>query len=433
MILALSTILVLLLLSAFFSASETALTAASKPLMHQLERRGNRRAGLVNRLRERKERLIGAVLVGNNAVNILASALATSLAIAAFGEAGVAVATAAMTLVILVFGEILPKTYAFHHPNRTAIVLAPIVKFVVMTLAPVTHTLQALVRGIFRIFGVDVAGGSMAPADEELRGAIELHAGGEEPKPQRRAMLHSVLDLAEVQVGEIMIHRRNVATINADDPPDAVVSQALESPYTRLPLWRGDADNIVGVLHAKALVRALLARKDEGLRGLDVVSFAAKPWFIPDTTLLLDQLNAFRSRREHFALVVDEYGSLMGIVTLEDILEEIVGDISDEHDLAVPGVKALPDGSYIVKGSVTIRDVNREYGWGLPDEDASTLAGLVLHESRRIPDVGQAFLFHGFRFEILNRQRHQIVALRVTPPREKMAPLAAGARERPAG
>lgn len=431
MLFTLSAILVLLVLSAFFSGSETALTAASRPLMHQLEQNGNAHAAIVNRLREHNERLIGAILLGNNLVNILASALATSLLITMFGDSGVAVATVAMTLLIVIFGEILPKTYALLKANRMALAVAPAARLLVLLLAPVTHAIQLLMRGIFKVFGADFDPEAVFGSAEELRGAIELHNRDDQAVKHERAMLRSVLDLAEVQVGEIMVHRKDVDAIDADQPPEAIVDQVLASPYTRIPLWRQDPDNIVGVLHVKALLREVRARAND-LAGMDIMSLAAEPWFVPESTNLLDQLDAFRRRREHFALVVDEYGSLMGIVTLEDILEEIVGEISDEHDVAVTGVRAHPEGSYTVRGSVTIRDLNREFEWGLPDEDAATIAGLVLHESRRIPEVGQTFMFHGFRFEILARHRHQITSLRITPPPGRR-PRGAGAPDRPPG
>lgn len=406
----------LLVLSAFFSGSETALTAASRPVMHQLERSGNRRAGIVNRLFDHRERLIGAILLGNNLVNILASALATSLLIVAFGDAGVAYATIVMTLMILVFSEILPKTYAIRNASQAALAVAPVVKVVVWFLTPVTATINFAARGILRVFGVDYHAEEVFGTNaEELRGAIELHAGNDKSIKQERDMLRSVMDLGEVQVGEIIIHRKNVTTIDADLPPAQLVAEVLGCPYTRLPLWRDDPENIAGVLHVKALFRQIRVLGDD-LSSLDVLGLAADPWFIPEQTMLVDQLEAFRKRREHFALVVDEYGSLMGVVTLEDIIEEIVGDIDDEHDVSVSGVNPRPDGSYLVDGTVTIRDLNREFEWDFPDEEASTVAGLVLHESRRIPEVGQRFLFHGFRFEIVTRHHHQITRLRLTPP-----------------
>jgi len=420
MLVYLGSITILLLLSAFFSGSETALTAASTPLMHQLEETGDRRAAAVNDLYAHKDRLIGAILLGNNLVNILATALATSLFFSYFGQAGVAYATVTMTLLVLIFAEVLPKTYAFMNANRAALAVAPLVKGLVALLAPVTGAINTIIRFTLRLFGVDYhAEDAFALRAEELRGAINLHTGEEESVVRHeRAMLRSVLELSEVEVGEIMTHRKDVVTIDAGQAPADVVAAVLASPYTRLPVWRDDPDNIVGVLHAKALLRAVRG-SGENLEGLDVAALAASPWFIPESTSLLDQLQAFRRRREHFALVVDEYGSLMGIVTLEDILEEIVGDIADEHDVPVTGVRPQADGSYIVEGRVTIRDLNREFEWGLPDEEAATVAGLILHESRRIPDVGQAFMFHGFRFEILYRLRHQITSVRVTPPPEK--------------
>ncbi|MFQ5763735.1 MAG: HlyC/CorC family transporter [Rhodospirillales bacterium] len=410
-------IFVLLGLSAFFSGSETALTAASQPLMHRLEQRGEKRANVVNRLHEHQEQFIGAILLGNNLVNIMASALATSVMMLTFGDVGVAYATAVMTLLVLIFAEILPKTYAFRNANQMALQVAPVVYGLVWFLKPVTSAINAAVRAILKVFGIEYHAEEVFGTTEVLRGAIELHTGETEVVKQERNMLRSVLDLGEVQVGEIMVHRKNVIAVDADLPPERVVAEVLESPYTRIPLWRDDPDNIVGVVHAKPLLREVLARGQD-LSGLDVLALAADPWFIPEQTLLVEQLEAFRQRREHFALVVDEYGSLMGVVTLEDILEEIVGEIDDEHDVSVTGVRARPDGSYLIDGEVTIRDLNREFEWGLPDEEAATIAGLVLHESRRIPEVGQRFRFHGFRFEIVRRHHHQITCLRVTPPHD---------------
>jgi Mg2+/Co2+ transporter CorB len=408
-------ILLLLVLSAFFSGSETALTAASRSRMHALESQGVARATAVNRLRAHMERVIGAILIGNNLVNISASALATSVMIGMFGETGVVYATIAMTVLVVLFGEVLPKTYAINNPDRTALAVAPAMRIVAAVFSPLTRVVQLIVRGALRLFGVRVTADLGTDwTEEELRGAIDLHAGSAEEVREAGAMLHSILDLDDVAVEDIMVHRRNVVMIDADQPAAQIVDEVLASPYTRLPLWRSEPDNIVGVLHAKALLRAVQADL-AGVDKLDIVALATPAWFIPETTSLLAQLRAFRARREHFALVVDEYGVLMGIVTLEDILEEIVGDIADEHDVLVAGVEVEPDGSYKVAGTVTLRDLNREFGWRLPDEEASTIAGLVLHEARQIPDRGQVFVFHGFRFEILERQRNQITRLRVTP------------------
>ena len=408
-------IVALLFLSAFFSGSETALTAASRPRMHTLERQGQHRAVLVNALLDRKDRLIGAILLGNNLVNILASALATSLLIGLFGDAGVAYATLVMTLLVLIFAEVLPKTYAIHHADRAALTVSPVLNVFVLVLSPVTRAIQWIVRGTLKLFGISYDT-SLEPelAEEELRGAIDLHAESGEEQKHERAMLRSILDLADIEVEEIMTHRSNVVMVDANQTPARIVEEVLASPYTRLPLWKGSPDNIVGVLLVKALLRQVQAHQGR-IEDIDIGAIANDPWFIPESTDLLSQLQAFRSRHEHFALVVDEYGEFMGIVTLEDILEEIVGEIEDEHDVVVEGVKRLSDRAVEADGTVTIRDLNRMFEWSLPDEEASTIAGLVLHEARRIPDIGQAFAFHGFRFEILGRQRNQITLLRITP------------------
>ncbi len=410
-------IVTLLVMGAFFSGAETALTGTSRARMHQLEQEGNRRARLVNRLRENKEHMIGALLLGNTVINILSSALATGVAINLFGDRGVVYATVLMTVLVLIFAEVMPKTYAINYADRSALAIAPLVQAVVVALVPVTTSVSWIVRQLLRLAAIEVRTDGIVSNEEELRGAIELHRGvdTEEEIKEERAMLRSILDLTNVEVGEIMTHRRNVVMIDATLPATEIVDAVLNSAFTRVPLWQGEPDNIIGILHAKALLREVHAHGGH-LEQMDILTIAHKPWFAPDTTTLFDQLQAFRQRREHFALVVDEYGSFMGVVTLEDILEEIVGDIADEHDVQVAGVTAEPTGSYVVDGWVTIRDLNREFEWRLPDERASTIAGLVLNEARRIPDVGQTFVFYDFKFEILGRQRHQITSLRLTPP-----------------
>ncbi len=408
-------ILVLLILSAFFSGSETALTGASLPRMHELARQGNRRAMLVLALYEQRERLIGAILLGNNLVNILSTSLATTACLYLFGEAGVLYATAVMTMLVLIFAEVAPKTYALAHSDRMALTVAPIIRVIVFLFAPVTNAIYTLIDGAMRLFGVaHVDNADRAESEQELRGAIALHTGPEPEIRHERQMLHSILELDDVEVGEVMTHRRNVTMIDADLPTEEILEIVFDSPYTRLPLYRSNADDIIGVLHVKGLLREVGTRGGDTCE-IDIEGLSGQPWFIPESTTLLDQLLAFRERREHFAIVVDEYGAFMGIVTLEDILEEIVGEIDDEHDKIVRGVRPQPDGSYIVDGTVTIRDLNREFEWSLPDDEASTVAGLVLFESRLIAEPGQVFNFHGFRIEILRRQRNQIVSLRLTP------------------
>jgi len=431
-------IAVLLLLSAFFSGSETALTAVSRLRMHERERQGDHRAARVNALIDHREQLIGSILLGNNLVNIGASALATGLLVEFFGNTGIVYATLGMTLLVLIFAEVLPKTYAIHNPIKVSLAVAPVMRAIVVTLAPPVRAVQFVVNGTLKLCGVRIqAGRSFTAAEEELRGAIELHQGPEADEVEdERRMLRSILDLGDVDVDEVLTHRSELETVNADAPPGEIVEAVLKSPYTRIPAWRDEPDNIVGVIHAKALFLATQKAGGGALDKLNIAECWQLPWFIPETTNLLDQLREFRARREHFALVVDEYGALMGVVTLEDILEEIVGEIEDEHDRSrpgadLPGVRVEAGGTYMVEGAVTIRDLNREFDWDLPDEAAATIAGLVMHEARRIPETGQVFAFHGFRFEVVRRRKNRIVLLRLAPLNGE-APQAAESAAEPA-
>jgi Mg2+/Co2+ transporter CorB len=413
-------ILVCLLLSFVFAGSETALMAFSRTRMLRLEKKGNRSAGIVNRLFEARERLIGALLLGNNAVNILASSLATSVFLVWFGDVGVLYATIAMTVLVVVFAEVLPKTIAVNDPDRIALLAARPMQIVMRMLGPVLMGIEALVRGILRLVGSRVGDDQpILSAHEELRGAVDLlHHEGNVEKGDRD-MFGGLLDLRDLTVSDVMIHRTEMITIDVDDPAEDVVKAVLAAPVTRVPLWRESAENIIGILHAKDLLRAIQAVGGD-LSKIDIPAIARPPWFVPDIRPLSDQLRAFRRRKTHFALVVDEYGEVMGLVTLEDILEEIVGDISDEHDLVVTGARPQPDGSVIVDGAVPIRDLNRLMDWSLPDEEATTIAGLVIHEARTIPEVGQSFTFHGFRFRVLKKERNRITSLQVTPLTRKV-------------
>lgn len=408
-------ILVLVLLSALFSGSETALTAASRARMHSLETGGDRRAGIVNALIARRDRLIGALLIGNNLVNILGSALATSVFLSIFGDAGVFYATVAMTVLLVIFAEVLPKSWAIANPDRFSLVIAPVIRLFVLVVGPLSSLVNQFVRSILAVLGISLKEGEpMLSAHEELRGTVEvLHREGTFVKADRDRV-GGVLDLHELELSDVMIHRTNMRMINADDPPAAIVREITNSPNTRLPLWRGSTDNIVGVLHAKDLLRAL-ADADGDVTKIDVMKVASRPWFVPDTTTLQMQLNAFLRKRHHIAIVVDEYGEVEGLVTLEDILEEIVGEIADEHDIEIQGVKQEADGSVVVDGSVPIRDLNRALDWSLPDDDVTTIAGLVIHETQSIPEEKQAFTFHGMRFVVLKRDKNRIVRLRIRP------------------
>jgi Mg2+/Co2+ transporter CorB len=413
--LAIATILLCVALSAFFSASETALTAASRARMHTLEKNGDRRAALVNRLLASRARLIGTTLLGNTLGYIGASAVTTSILVALAGERGALYATGLMTVLLLVFAEVMPKTVAINYPDRTSLLVARAISFFVAIFGPVLIGVEVLVRGFLKVVGIDTSRRqSILSGHEELKSAVDLlHREGGVGRSDRD-MFGGLLDLRDLEVSDVMVHRTKMLALNADLPPQDLIGEVVAAPYSRLPLWRGQPENIVGVLHAKDLLRVLDAAGGE-VKDFKVESIALAPWFVPETTPVQDQLQAFLKRKTHFALVVDEYGVVMGLVTLEDILEEIVGDIADEHDLIVQGVRLMSDGSAIVEGSVPIRDLNRAMAWDLPDEEATTIAGLVINEARAIPEPGQVFSFHNFRFEVLRKTRNRITSLKIMP------------------
>jgi Mg2+/Co2+ transporter CorB len=408
-------ILVLICLSFLFSGTETGMTAVSRARLHSLAAGGDRRALLVERLIERKDRLVGALLIGNNLVNILASALATSVLLSIFGQSGVVYATIGMTVSLVIFSEILPKSWALAKPEQFALFVSPFARIVIIVFGPLSSGANWIVRKLLALFGVNLArGDSMLSAHEELRGTVAvLHREGAVVK-QDRDRMGGLLDLHELEVSDIMIHRTNMRSVNAEEPPQVLVREILRSPHTRMPLWKGTSENIVGVVHAKDLLRALNEVGNDFSR-IDIMKVASKPWFVPDTTSLQDQLNAFLRRKAHFAIVVDEYGEVEGLVTLEDIIEEIVGEIADEHDVDMQGVKQEADGSVVVDGAVPIRDLNRALDWSLPDEEATTIAGLVIHETQTIPEEKQAFTFHGKRFIVMKRDKNRITRIRIRP------------------
>ncbi|MBF9020438.1 DUF21 domain-containing protein [Rhodobacterales bacterium HKCCA1058] len=414
-----ASIMGLLVLSAFFSGSETALTAASRGKLRAQADRGSKGAERALRMTEDSERLIGSVLLGNNVVNILAASLATALFTRLFGESGVALATLVMTLLVLIFAEVLPKTYAITNAEKTAARVSPVIAVVIFLFSPIVGAVRILVRGVLRLFGVQTDPDSkILSAREEIAGAITLgHSEGAVEKEHRDRLL-GALDLHERMVEEIMLHRSKIEMINADATPEEILSQALQSPHTRLPVYRGETENIIGVIHAKDLLRAMdgLTRGEnaKGIENFRITDVAMKPYFVPDTTTLDEQMRQFLRRKTHFALVVDEYGALRGLITLEDILEEIVGEITDEFDVdETPQLKPGPDGHFLIDGAMTIRDFNRATDWSLPDEEANTVAGLVIHEAQTIPVIGQAFSFHGFRFEVVARENNRLTQIKI--------------------
>jgi Mg2+/Co2+ transporter CorB len=404
-------IFILILISAFFSSSETALTAASDARMHQLSKKGDKRASIVKDLRSNRDLLISTLLIGNNAVNVLASALATGTAITLFGEGGVAFAAIVMTLILVIFAEVLPKSYAFKNSDIFSLRVALPVKLTVRILKPISQLIGFTVTLFFKQQKETTNSSNM---EEELRGLIKLHSSsGDNSDRERGAMLSSVLDLKVISVEEIMKHRSDVAMIDYNMNYSSILKQVRESSYTRHPVFSGKVENIIGVLHVKDLLKKIGNDNINSNGVTNIGSIISQVYFVPETTTLYDQLQAFRKRREHFAVVVDEYGDFRGIITLEDILEEIVGEIDDEYDDTLPGLSSQKDGSWIVKGDITIRDLNRTFDMDLPDEEASTIAGLVMYESRSIPSPGQEFRFHNLRIRILNKEQNKITSLRL--------------------
>lgn len=414
LVITIGAILGLIALSAFFSGSETALTATSRARMHELQRRGVRRASVVQSLIAMPERLLGAILLGNNLVNILASALTTNLLVVMFGGPGVVFATLVMTALVLVFGEVMPKTYAIIHPDRFSLAVGPIIRALVAVLAPIVMSVQFIVKHVMKLFGVDISRAThILSAYDELRGAVDLHHREGAVVKHDRDMIGGILDLRHLELSDVMVHRTKMHMIEAAMPPIQVIADVLKSGFTRIPVWQGQQDNITGILHAKDLLAAVQANAGDASK-INIVNITTPPWFVPDTTPVGDQLNAFLSRKIHFAIVIDEYGEVMGLVTLEDVLEEIVGQIADEHDTEVAGVEREASGDLIVGGTTPIRDLNRLYDWTLPDDEATTIAGLVIHEAQVIPETDQVFSFHGFRFEILGKHHNQLTSIKVT-------------------
>jgi len=414
-------ILTLLVLSAFFSGSETALTAASRGKLRAQAEKGSTGAECALNITEDNERLIGSVLLGNNLVNILATSLATALFTRMFGESGVALATLVMTLLVLVFAEVLPKTYAITNAEAAAARTAPVIVLVIKVFSPIVSAVRLFVRGVLSLFGVQTDPDShILAVREEIAGALYLGQSEGVVEKEDRDRILGALDLGERAVEEIMLHRSGIEMIDVDADPDAILNQCLESNHTRLPLYRDDPDNIIGVVHAKDLLRAMhklvtgSTSSPKALSKFDITSVARKPYFVPETTTLDDQMRQFLRMRSHFAIVVDEYGSLQGLITLEDILEEIVGEITDEFDPdAEHAIRKSEDNQLLVEGAMTIRDLNRATDWNLPDDAANTVAGLVIHEAQMIPKVDQVFIFHGFRFQVVARKDNRITKLKI--------------------
>ncbi|AZL15833.1 HlyC/CorC family transporter [Rickettsiales endosymbiont of Stachyamoeba lipophora] len=400
----------IILLSSFFSAAETAITAVNEAKIHQLKSQGNKRAEAVYRLRLDKEKLIGSILLANNGLNILASSIVATYMVSVIGDEGVIYASFLMTIIILIFAEVLPKSYAFEYPEKLSLAIAPIIGGLVVVCSPLTSAIQWIVSKILKII-IGKKEADLVSGTEVIRGAIELSLHQGAMVKQERDMLGGVLDLGEVAVEQIMRHRSKIISISIDQDIDELIKTAINSPHSRLPIWEKDPDNIIGILHIKSLFR--LVSTNKVVTKELIKENLAEPWFIPNTTPLKDQLQNFRNKRNHFALVIDEYGVLMGLVTLEDILEEIVGEIDDEHDTKGDEVIKVADNIYIAEATTNIRDINRELDLKLNDEDANTIGGLIIYHLERIPEIKEEIVIENVKFKILKMEEKKIKTIEI--------------------
>ena len=397
----------LLLLSGFFSSSETAITRISDVKIYQWSENKSSRYKRARELMKSREKIIGILLLGNNIVNILASALATSILIGLFGDKGIIYATLIMTALIFIFSEVLPKTYAIREPEKLVLYASPIIKIFTIILSPINFLVQRLVSSILNLANKETKNNDWR---QNLRGAILLANNKGDVRKRDRIMLESILDLHEVKVSEIMTHRKNIEGININENIDMIIDLSLKSRFTRLPLWKENADNIIGTLHIKDLLRAKNINNS-----IEINKIMQKPQFISENTSLSEQLNNFKKETIQMAFVIDEYGDLQGLITLEDILEEIVGEIFDEFDKQITGPEILEDKSVIVDGAMTIRDLNKLMDWKLEDEEASTIAGLVIDVAQKLPSINETIKIDNFNFTILERQRTRITKINIKP------------------
>lgn len=407
-------IFLLLICSAFFSGSETALMSSSKPKLHKMEKEGDTKAARVNKVTSDPEKLLSTILLGNNLVNIAASALTTGLFIRLFGESGIAVATIVMTLLVLIFSEIIPKTIASRNPETHSMWIAFPMTLLIFVLKPFTYLIQGTANMLLRFLGVKPSDSSNFDEDD-VRGAIGMGLEEGVLEKGEHRMLDSVMKLDEMTVQDVMVHRRDIEMLDASlDVEEVFRILATKPMHSRIPLWKGDKDNIIGLLLMKDFFKAYYNYKIRG-KAYNIESVMKTNYFIPENVLLSDQLIEFQSYRTHLAIVVDEYGDIQGVVTLEDILEEIVGEIVDEHDVVKFTHNYEKDGSITVAGHFPVRDANREFGWNLPEnEDAVTLSGLIIDQLERMPELNEIFEFKGIEFKIIAEKNQSITKLCAT-------------------
>ncbi len=398
----------LLLCSAFFSSSETGMLSLNRYRLRHQAKEGHRGAKRASALLERPDRLLGTILVGNNFVNILASAIATVLAIKLWGEAGIAIATIGLTIILLIFGEITPKTLAALRPEAVAYPVSLPLLMLQKVLYPLVALLNWISNGLLRLLGVDLTNkGSDSLSTEELRSVV--HESGSDMPMKRQSMLLGILDLERVTVDDIMIPRNEVAGIDLEDDLETIVTQLRTTPHTRLPVFRKDINQIEGIVHMRQIARLL---SHDQLTRESLLEACNDPYFIPENTPLSTQLVNFQKQKRRIGIVVDEYGDVLGIVTLEDILEEIVGEFSNQDALRSPDIHPQDDGTLVIDGAAYLREVNRALGWQLPCDGPKTLNGLITEALEHIPDSGICLQINQYRLEILQAADNRVKSVR---------------------
>ncbi len=401
----------LIILSAFFSASEISMMALNRYRLRHLVESGNRGARLVNQLLEHPDRLLGIILLGNNAVNILASSVATIIAIRLYGEVAIAAAAALLTLLILVFAEVAPKTLAATRPERIAFPAAYVLHGLLRLLYyPMVWPVNVLSNLLLKLLGVTVQKSTAELSSEELRAAV-VEAGALIPE-SHQSMLLGILDLEKLTVEDVMIPRSQIAGINLDGDWDAIVEQISNTRYTRLPVYSGNLDNMIGMVHVRKIIHLM---RHGTMDRTAFEKILLEPYFIPEGTPLTTQLINFRSSKRRRGLVVDEYGDIMGLVTLEEILEEIVGDFTSQALGNLEDMQPQEDGSYLIKGGASIRDINRKLGWSLPSKKSRTLNGLIVEYLENLPAVGTSLMLDGYMVEIVRTRGTAVQIARVRP------------------
>ncbi|KFX69848.1 hypothetical protein TMS3_0110055 [Pseudomonas taeanensis MS-3] len=413
-------LLFLLACSAFFSSSETSLLSLNRYRLRHLAKNGHRGAKRVSTLLSRPDRLLGTILIGNNFVNILASSIATVLAIQLWGEAGIAIATIGLTLALLIFGEITPKTLAALRPETVAYPFSLPLMLLLKLFYPLVIVLNWISNGLLKLLGVDPASKtSDSLTTEELRSVVG-EPGHELPK-NRQDMLLGILDLEKVTVDDIMIPRNEVTGINLVDDIETIISQLRTTPHTRLPVFRNDINQVEGVVHMRQIARLLTHNQ---LTKDSLLEACSEPYFIPENTPLSTQLINFQKHKHRIGIVVDEYGDVIGIVSLEDILEEIVGDFSNQSALRSPDIHPQEDGTLVIDGAAYIREVNKSLDWHLPCDGPKTLNGLITEALETIPDSAVCLKIGPYRLEILQSSENRVKSVRVwqSAPKEQPEP-----------